>query len=103
MRPRSARLPPAYRPLNTTTNSSRVAMLTRLMPTTAPAKSQGANQMRQQLTMGEHFRRGNAPSRVALSIEGSAASVALDVHLQDGGVVNETVDGGERHGLITEH
>jgi hypothetical protein len=36
-------------------------MLTRLMPTTAPAKSQGANQMRQQLTMGEHFRRGNAP------------------------------------------
>jgi hypothetical protein len=43
------------------------------------------------------------PSRVALSIEGSAASVALDVHLQDGGVVNETVDGGERHGLITEH
>jgi hypothetical protein len=34
-------------------------MLTRLT-TTAPAKSQGANQMRQQLTMGEHFRRGNA-------------------------------------------
>jgi hypothetical protein len=48
MRLSSARLPPAYRPLNTTTNSSRVAMLTRLMPTTAPAKSQGANQMRQQ-------------------------------------------------------
>jgi hypothetical protein len=38
-------------------------MLTRLMPTTAPAKSQGANQMRQQLTMGEHFRRGNARRR----------------------------------------
>jgi hypothetical protein len=37
-------------------------MLTRLMPTTAPTKSQGANQMRQQLTMGEHFRRGNADS-----------------------------------------
>src|SRR5438445_8611623 len=36
----------------------------------------------------------------ALAIEGSTAAIALNVHLEDGGVMNEAVDGGERHGLV---
>ena len=42
-------------------------------------------------------------SGTALAVERSAAAIALDVYLQDGGVMNEAVDGGERHGLIAEH
>ena len=42
------------------------------------------------------------PTASALPIEGFAASIAFDVHLQDGGVVHEAIDGGERHGLIRE-
>ena len=45
---------------------------------------------------------GGRPTRSALSFEGGAAAVALDVHLEDGGVVDEAVDGGERHGGIGE-
>ena len=45
---------------------------------------------------------GGWPSASALSLEGFASPVALDVHLQDRGVVDEAVDGGERHGLIGE-
>src|SRR6516225_7065348 len=42
-------------------------------------------------------------SGTALTVESGAAAIALNVHLQDGGVMNEAVDGGERHGLIGEH
>jgi hypothetical protein len=37
-----------------------------------------------------------------LSIEGSPSTIAFDIHLEDGRVVNETIDGGERHGRIGE-
>lgn len=35
-------------------------------------------------------------------MEGSAAAVALDVHLEDGGVMDQAIDRGERHGGIGE-
>ena len=37
-----------------------------------------------------------------LAVECGAASIALDVHLEDGGVMDEAIDGGERHGLVWE-
>jgi len=46
---------------------------------------------------------GDRPSGAAFVIEGGAAAIALDVDLQDGGVVDEPVDGGERHGVIGEY
>src|SRR3546814_9018148 len=42
------------------------------------------------------------PSSPCLSLEGGPATIALDIHLEDGGVMNETVDGRERHGGIRE-
>ena len=39
----------------------------------------------------------------ALSVEGSFAAEALDVHLQDCGVVYEAVDRGQRHGLVRKN
>ena len=38
------------------------------------------------------------PASTTFAVEGGAAAIAFDVHLQDGGVVNEAIDGGERHG-----
>ena len=35
-----------------------------------------------------------------LSLDGGTPSVTFDVHLEDGGVVDEPVDRGEGHGLI---
>src|SRR3546814_6564721 len=40
------------------------------------------------------------PSSPCLSLEGDPATIALDIHLEDGGVMNETVDGRDRHGGI---
>ena len=37
-----------------------------------------------------------------LAVEGRAAAVALDVHLEDGGVVDEAIDSGQGHGWIGE-
>lgn len=39
-------------------------------------------------------------SRTTLSFERSAPTIAFDVHLDDGGVVNEAIDGGESHGVV---
>ncbi len=39
---------------------------------------------------------------VLLSFEGDAAAVAIDVDLEDGGVVDEAIDGGEGHGGVGE-
>src|SRR6185437_9562822 len=36
----------------------------------------------------------------SLAFEGGAAPIAFDVHLKDGGVVDEAVYGGKRHGLV---
>src|SRR6516162_10707381 len=42
------------------------------------------------------------PTGAAFAVEGSAAAIAFDVHFEDGGVVNEAIDDGERHRLIGE-
>src|SRR5712691_1234724 len=42
------------------------------------------------------------PTWAALAFEGDAAAIAFDVHLEDGGVVDEAIDDGERHRLIGE-
>src|SRR6202022_3834202 len=55
-----ARPPCAYRPAIAATNSSRAAMLIRLILSPADEHRSGANQMRQHLSFREHFRRGNA-------------------------------------------
>jgi len=43
---------------------------------------------------------GGRPAAASLSFERGAAAVALDVHLEDGGVMNEAVDDRDRHCLI---
>jgi hypothetical protein len=62
IRPRSARSPCAYRPAIAATNSSRAAMLIRLIISPADENRPGANQMRQHLSFREHSTRGNAAS-----------------------------------------
>ena len=42
------------------------------------------------------------PAATTLSIEGFAAAIALDIHFQDCGVMDEAIDGRECHGLIRE-
>ncbi len=42
------------------------------------------------------------PSGTPLSVEGRFSTVALDVHLQDRGVMNEPIDGGEGHRMVGE-
>jgi hypothetical protein len=42
------------------------------------------------------------PSWTAFSFESGPSAIALDVHLDDGGVVNEAIDGGEGHGGVRE-
>jgi hypothetical protein len=36
-------------------------------------------------------------------LERGPPAIALDVHLQDGGVVHEPIDGCQRHGLVGEN
>ena len=40
------------------------------------------------------------PPGTAFSFDGVAPAIALDVHLEDGRVMDEAIDGGERHGGI---
>jgi hypothetical protein len=42
------------------------------------------------------------PAATALAFERDAAAIALDVHLKDGGVMDEAVDDSDRHSLIGE-
>lgn len=42
------------------------------------------------------------PAWTALAIEGNFSTVALDVHLEDRGVVDQTIDGRQRHRLVGE-
>src|SRR5271155_4589065 len=56
--PISPRIPVCY----AATNSSRAAMLIRLIFSPADENRSGANQMRQHLSFWEHFTRGNAAS-----------------------------------------
>lgn len=43
---------------------------------------------------------GCRPSRASFFFDSLAPPVAFDVHLEDGGVMDEAVDGGQRHGGI---
>ncbi len=49
------------------------------------------------------FRAGGCFSGLCLSLEGGSAPVAFYIHFEDGCVVNEAVDGGQRHGGIPEY
>ena len=42
------------------------------------------------------------PAATALAFESGATAVAFDVHLEDGGVMNEAVDDSDRHCLVRE-
>src|SRR5947199_853474 len=48
------------------------------------------------LVVGGHLFRSGAG-------DGGALAIALAIHLDDGGVVDHAVDGGDGHGGITEH
>src|ERR1700756_892797 len=43
------------------------------------------------------------PTGTALAVECGAASIALDIHFEDGGVMDEAVDGCQRHSLVWKH
>jgi hypothetical protein len=45
---------------------------------------------------------GRRPASASLAFEGGATAVAFDVHLEDGGVMNEAVDDSDRHCLVRE-
>ena len=46
---------------------------------------------------------GGPPRPPLSSVERGAAAIALDVHLEDCGVVDEAIDGGHRSGFVGEH
>ena len=48
------------------------------------------------------FARGRASGSAGF-VDGFLATIAVDVHFEDRGVVHDAIDGGERHGLITGH
>ena len=45
---------------------------------------------------------GGRPATASLAFERGAAAVTLDVHFEDGGVVDEAVDDSDRHCLVRE-
>ena len=45
---------------------------------------------------------GRRSAEAAFAFEGGAAAVALDVHLEDRGVVDQAIDDGQRHRLVGE-
>ena len=49
-----------------------------------------------------YCRAGGRASWTTLAIERGATSIAFDVHLEDGGVMDEAINGGERHCLVWE-
>ena len=51
---------------------------------------------------GLDCRAGGASAEAAFAFEGGAASVALDVHLENRGVVDQAIDDGQRHRLVGE-
>jgi hypothetical protein len=54
---------------------------------------------------GDRFecRAGWWSAEAAFAVERGAAAIALDVHLEDRGVMDETIDDGEGHRLVAEH
>lgn len=55
-----------------------------------------------QLGVGGDCRADWWPTGPMFALEGGAAAIAFDVHLEDGGMVDEAIDDGERHRLIGE-
>ena len=51
---------------------------------------------------GVDCRAGWWPACAAFAIDSFFASIAFDIHLEDGGVMDEPIDCGERHGLAGE-
>lgn len=47
-------------------------------------------------------REGCGPTPLPFVLQGRPAPVTLDVHLKDRGVVNESINGGKRHGGVRE-
>jgi hypothetical protein len=47
-------------------------------------------------------REGGWPSKAGPSIDGGTAPEALHVHLEDGGVVHETINSSKPHGRVAE-
>ena len=45
---------------------------------------------------------GRRPASASLAFKGRATAVAFDVHLEDGGVMNQAVDDRDRHCLVRE-
>src|SRR5580704_7635470 len=45
---------------------------------------------------------GRRAASASLAFKGRATAVAFDVHLEDGGVMNEAVDDSDRHCLVRE-
>src|SRR6201993_830859 len=52
--------------------------------------------------IGRDCRMDCRPATASLAFECGAAAVAFDVHLEDGGVMNEAVDDSDRHCLVRE-
>ena len=52
---------------------------------------------------GFDCRAGWRSAGAAFSLDGGLAPVPLDINLEDEGVMDEAVDGGERHRLVSEH
>src|SRR5215472_66793 len=42
------------------------------------------------------------PATASFAFQGGAATIAFDVHLEDGGVMNEAVNDSDRHRLVRE-
>ena len=51
---------------------------------------------------GLDCRLGRRSAGAAFAFEGGTAAVAFDVHLEDGGVMNQAIDDGQRHRLVGE-
>ena len=54
------------------------------------------------LGVGRDCRVGRRAAAASLAFECGAAAVALDVHLEDGGMMNQAVDDRDRHCLVWE-
>jgi len=52
--------------------------------------------------VGRDCRVDRRAAAASLAFKRGAAAVAFDVHLKDGGVMNEAVDDSDRHSLIRE-
>src|SRR5271169_4666582 len=76
-----------------------------IVPTSAVAQERKwfSNVAARRSGVGCGCRVDRRPAATALAFEGGAAAVALDVHLKDGGVMDEAVDDSDRHSLIGEN